>query len=162
MFFDEHMLSIENLWKPTKVTFTGEPSLVTARWTKNLWNLPFNGISVSLQGLTTDIIATDESLRKLANKIMDDTICVAKSDIKAREGKDDGIDWEALRAFMWDLTDNMGPYKTSTMLDFKAKRPMEIHYLFRKALDRAHDLKCDVPYLETIVLQLEALEKLYK
>lgn len=33
---------------------------------------------------------------------------------------------------MMDLSDNMGPYKTSTMLDLTNRKPMEVHYLFRK------------------------------
>lgn len=59
------------------------------------------------------------------------------------------------------LTDTMGPYKTSTMLDLIHKRPMEVKYLFRVPLDIAKKLNVPVPHFETIVLQIEALQQMY-
>jgi len=55
----------------------------------------------------------------------------------------------------------MGSYKTSTMLDWIHKRPMEVKYLFRVPLDIAKKHNLSVPYLETIILQLEALQRMY-
>jgi ketopantoate reductase len=62
---------------------------------------------------------------------------------------------------MMYLTDNMGPYKTSTMLDLIHKRPMEVKYLFRESVNIAKKLQVPVPYLETIVLQIEALQRMH-
>jgi ketopantoate reductase len=60
---------------------------------------------------------------------------------------------------MMDLSDAMGPYKTSTMLDLVNRRPMEVKYVFRKAVDRANKLSVPVPTLETIVTFIEALQR---
>lgn len=60
------------------------------------------------------------------------------------------------------LSDNMGPYQTSTMLDLTNRRPMEVKYLFRKAVERANKLGVEVPTLETIVTFIEALQRFYK
>jgi ketopantoate reductase len=63
---------------------------------------------------------------------------------------------------MMQLSDNMGPYQTSTMLDLTNRRPMEVKYLFRKAVERANKLGVEVPTLETIVTFIEALQRFYK
>lgn len=63
---------------------------------------------------------------------------------------------------MMDLSDNMGPYKTSTMLDLTQRNPMEVKYLFRKPVERAEQLGVAVPHLETLVAQIEALQRIYK
>jgi Ketopantoate reductase len=64
-----HKDAIISLWKPTKgFEFSYDGNLVRARWLKNLWNLPFNGISVAMNGITVDMIVTDPGLRKLAFK----------------------------------------------------------------------------------------------
>jgi len=62
---------------------------------------------------------------------------------------------------MMSLSDGMGPYKTSTMLDLVSRRPIEARYLFRKPLERAKELDIPVPHLETIVLQIEAFQRIY-
>lgn len=60
---------------------------------------------------------------------------------------------------MMDLSDNMGPYKTSTMLDLVNRKPMEVKYLFRKAVDRAYELNVTVPTLDTLVIQIEYIQR---
>ena len=63
---------------------------------------------------------------------------------------------------MMDLSDAMGPYRTSTMLDLTNRKPMEVKYLFREAVDRANKLSVPAPTLETIVTFIEALQRFYK
>ena len=51
--------------------------------------------------------------------------------------------------------------ETSTMLDLTNRRAMEVKYLFRKAVDRAKKLGVPVPHLETLVIQIEAFQRMY-
>lgn len=44
-----------------------------------MWNLPFNGISVAMGGITVDKIVNDPGLRELAGIIMDETIAVGNA-----------------------------------------------------------------------------------
>ncbi len=81
---DYHQQLIVALWKPTKIDFDYEPNYTKARWTKNVWNLPFNGISVAMNGITIDKIVNDPGLRQLAYTIMDETIAIANCDLKSR------------------------------------------------------------------------------
>lgn len=125
-----------------------------------MWNLPFNGISVAMNGITVDKIVNDQGLRRLAFDIMDETVAAANSDLAAH-----GVDEEFYlndedKRKMMELSDNMGPYRTSTMIDFVEGRPLEVDYLFAKPVERARSLGVPVPHLETIVAQIQALQKL--
>jgi len=128
-----------------------------------LWNLPFNGISVAMGGITVDIIMNDPSLRQLASEIMDETIAIANKDLEKKYGQGN---FEPLgladKEPMMVLSDSMGPYKTSTMLDLTNRQPMETRYLFQIPLERARSLGVAVPHLETIVAQIEAFQRMYK
>ncbi|KAL9180237.1 hypothetical protein ACHAXT_008207 [Thalassiosira profunda] len=152
--------AILDLFEPaTAVPFEYEPNLRRGRWWKNVWNLPFSGISVSMGGITVDRIVQDPSLRKLAYKVIDETIEVANADLLKHECSEDELLGEETRDEMMTLSDQMGPYKPSTMLDMHARKPMEVTYLFRRAVDRADDLGVSVPHLESIVSHIEAHQR---
>jgi len=158
---EEHKLAFQQLWEPTRVDTTWEVSLLRGRWKKNVWNLPFNGISVAMGGITVDVIVKDPGLRKLAFVIMDETIAVANADL-AKNGYDESFFLgEAEKKQMMDLSDAMGPYRTSTMLDLVERRKMEVRYLFSAALKRAERLGVTVPHFDTIVTQIEAMQRMY-
>ena len=67
-----------NLWEPSSVPVAYEESVLAGRWRKCLWNLPFNGISVAMGGITVDKIVLDPALRQLAYQVMDETIAAGK------------------------------------------------------------------------------------
>lgn len=154
--------AIMDLFEPVKpVPFEFEDNLLRGRWWKNCWNLPFNGISVAMGGITTDRIVGDESLRKLAYKVMDETIATANADLAKHGFSEEDFLPEDTAEAMMIFTDTMGEYKPSTMLDLHARKPMEVKYLFKTALDRATNLGVPVPHLETLVSQIEAFQRHY-
>jgi 2-dehydropantoate 2-reductase len=136
--------------------------LLAGRWRKNVWNLAFNGLSTAMGGWTVDLVASDPSLRRLASGIMDETIAAGNADLVRRYGKEGGerhaIEPE-YKQVLFDLTDRMGPYKTSTMLDLTNRRPMEVKYLFQEPVRRARELGVPVPRLGAVVAQIEALQR---
>jgi len=160
---EDHLKDLEDLWAVSKVEFTTIPCLTHGRWQKNCWNLPFSGLSVAMGGISVDKIVSDPGLRQLADRIMDETIMIANADLSSRGYSDDSrlIIGDAEKKKMWYLSDNMGEYKPSTMLDLLARKPMEVKYLFRKPLERAKALNMDAPMLETVVTQIEAMQRLY-
>jgi len=170
VFDPSHQEAFEMLWKDTKQSIAFEPILLRGRWMKNMWNLPFNTISVAMGGITVDKIVTDPGLRSLAYTIMDETIAIANADLAFHgHADDDNHDddstsiWlnEQDKEKMMAFTDIMGPYKTSTMLDLTNRRAMEVQYLFRKPLERAKALNVPAPHLETLVLQVEAMQRFH-
>lgn len=158
---DDHRKAFEELWGPVDIDTIYEPSLLGGRWRKNCWNLPFNGISVAMAGITVDKIVNDSGLRQLAHHVMDETIATANADLKKHGFDESFYLGEAEKKQMFDLSDGMGPYRTSTMIDFVERRPMEVKYLFRKAVEKAKSLEIPVPHLETLVIQIEALQKFH-
>lgn len=81
----QHQELTEALWAPTHgFEFVYDSNYVRARWSKNVWNLPFNGISVAMNGITVDKIVNDPGLRSLAYTIMDETIAIANKDLEVR------------------------------------------------------------------------------
>jgi 2-dehydropantoate 2-reductase len=158
---EENKLAFQQLWKPTKIDTTWEESLLRGRWKKNVWNLPFNGISVAMGGITIDVVVNDPALRKLAYIVMDETIAIANADLLEKGYDESFFLGEPEKKQMMDLSDAMGPYRTSTMLDLVEKRKMEVRYLFRNALRQAERLDVNVPHFYTLVAQIEAIQRIY-
>ena len=63
---------------------------------------------------------------------------------------------------MMDLSDGMGDYSTSSMLDLIHRRPMEVQYLFRKALEQADQLEVPAPILITLTALIAARQNLLR
>jgi 2-dehydropantoate 2-reductase len=150
------------LWQPVKSTpCSWEDSLLKGRWRKMLWNLPFNGLCVATSR-PVDAICTDPSLRKLATLIMEESRTIANADIGTTE---EALTEEALTVadmeHMWHLSDSVGAYQPSTLIDLLEKRPMEVEHLFRKPVERARTLGIPCPHLEAIVALIAALQRQY-
>ena len=159
---DAERQAFYDLWKDTKsIEHVYDEDLTRARWSKMCWNLPFNGISVAMGGITIDKVVGDPGLKRLAYTVIDETIAAANADLESKGADPSTYLGELEKEAMMDLSCTMGPYKPSTMLDFTNRRPMEVKYLFRKPLDRANQLNVPVPHLETLVAQIEAFQRMY-
>lgn len=182
------------LWAATKIAekVTVAQSLRHAQWSKLCWNIPFSGLCVALGGVTTDIIANDPDLRFMADNIMIDTISLANEDMRLKYREDIALlaphrvapllsllDSEKVRSYCWGLTDRMGPYKPSTLLDLINGADLELEYIFRLPLQRAReiselrrsladgshaltgvDITTDWPHLENVVRQVCAIARI--
>jgi 2-dehydropantoate 2-reductase len=83
---EKDQAAFEQLLAGTTVEAVFEPCLLRGRWTKMVGNLPTNGISVAMGGITVDQIISDPDLRKLAELIMDEAISIANADLDAQIG----------------------------------------------------------------------------
>ncbi len=123
-------------------------NLERERWRKLVWNIPFNGLTITVGGITTEHILRDDSLRLAALGLMDEVIdgankcgCNLPADVALE---------------LMKLTETMGAYKPSTLLDFQAGRSLEIEAIWGEPLRRAQAAGATMPRLE----QLYALLKL--
>lgn len=112
-------------------------------------------------GITVDKIVDDPGLRRLADLVMDETIATANADLATNGVNESLFLGDQDKKQMFDLSDGMGPYRTSTMIDFVEKNPMEVQYLFNKPVQRAKALAVPVPHLETLVAQIQAFQSFY-
>lgn len=144
------------LWSKSKVQVTVSPSLLCARWEKLCWNIPFNGLAVVAGGITTDRIVGDPGLRNTARMLMQEVIVTGNADLVAHS-EQVRIDRDAVIDRMFDLTDTMGAYRPSTMIDFVEEKAMEIEAIFGEPLRRAQSLGVDTPQLTLLTTVLRAL-----
>jgi len=115
------------------------PNLLSARWHKLVWNVPFNGLSVVEGGMTTDTILADPAREARVWALMHEVQLIA-----AAEGV------AIAQSFVIDQVERtrpMGPYKPSTMLDFLAGKPLELEPIWGEPLRRARLLGLSVPEL---------------
>lgn len=131
-------------------TIYGEP-LRLLRWQKLLWNIPYNSLSVAAGMITTEQIIEDEKLNDLSHKMMKEVQQIALSE---------GIHLSNHEIeTMQKNTRKMKPYKTSMMIDYQKKRPMEIESILGEPLRIAKKNKVNVPIIETIYSLLSFYNK---
>lgn len=137
------------------------PSLRIARWEKLCWNIPFNGLAVAMGGVSTDKICSDPDLRALAHTLMHEVVSASHRDADSMSiPQEKRLNREAMIEKMFALTDTMGPYEPSTMIDLLKNRPLEVEYIFSNPLKRAEELKVEVPHMKTLVSMIRAKQRL--
>jgi 2-dehydropantoate 2-reductase len=124
--------------------------LLTARWKKLVWNIPFNGLSVVLNARTTEMIR-NEPIRILAITLMHEVLAAAAA-VHQRHIP------ERFAQEMIEATMKMKPYDTSMKLDYDAGRPLEVEAIFGAPLTLAQQAGLAVPHLETLYQQLKFLD----
>ena len=124
-------------------------SIITERWKKLIWNVPFNSISVLGSGLNTKEIMDYPESVELVREIMQEVCDVAES-AGHRLGRI-VIDQHL------EHTKVMKPYKTSMLLDYEAGKPMEIEAICGNPLRIAKQNRVDVPNMNCIYNLLKLL-----
>jgi 2-dehydropantoate 2-reductase len=145
------------LWAPARVDVSGTTSLRKSRWEKLCWNIPFNGLCVAAGGVSTDIVVGDPGLRAAARDTMREVIAAGNADLESRD-ESARLDGDAIVERMFALTDSIGPYRPSTMIDFVEGRPLEVAAIFDAPLTRARQLDVPTPHLQILAALLTVLD----
>jgi 2-dehydropantoate 2-reductase len=122
---------LQNLFNESGVKCLTNENIVNSRWQKLVWNAPFNPLSVILGGATTEMILKNEKTTVLAKKIMQEVVDLAK--LSGYELPNDIIEKNIKNTL------NMAPYKTSMLLDFENKRPLEVEAILGNTLKIAEE-----------------------
>ena len=125
------------------------PSLRMGRYEKLLWNVPFNSLSVLFKS-KTDMLIKEDTTRMLAYNLMMDIYKIARKEKIPLNKK--------IIPEMIEKTIKMKPYKTSMLLDYEAKRKLEIETILGEPLRVAMKYKLKVPYLESIYYILKHIQ----
>ena len=147
------------LWQGAKVTTLTAPRLLEARWAKLSWNIPFNGLTVTAGGVTTDRVLGQPGLRAAAEVLMREVIAAGNAD-RAAHGLAVRLDEATMVQDLIGRTEVMAAYRPSTMIDFVEGLAMEVDAMFAEPLRRAHALGVPAPYLTLITAQLTSLDRL--
>lgn len=123
--------------------------LGVARWTKLVWNIPFNGLSVVL-GARTDEMLGHPPTRSLVTALMDEVA-------EAADACGHPLDADT-RERMLATTDAMTPYATSMYLDHEAGRPLEHEAIYRVPLRAAETAGAPMRRVAVLADQLRFLD----
>ena len=111
------------------------------RWNKLLWNLAFNTVSVIGGNLTTAQMCDRGAIEMLCRNLMSECAAVARAAGVALD--DTHIDSQI------EFTRQFPPYKTSTLQDFEAGRPLECEAIIGNAVRIAGKYNVDTPVMRS-------------
>ncbi|MDD5697462.1 MAG: 2-dehydropantoate 2-reductase [Victivallaceae bacterium] len=120
------------------------------RWVKLVWNTPYNPVSVLAGGADTRVISTTPELDDLCMELMREVCAVAAA-------RGIHLPADIIRKNL-DYTRAFPPYKTSMLLDFEHKRPLEAEAIVGKVVQLARAARVAVPRLETVYALLTAAD----
>lgn len=139
-------------FKTAGVDAAAVENLVTERWRKLLWNIPFNGLSIAANGATVADVLADDGLRKLARDLMSEAL-----DAAARLGLDIP---SSFADFQIERSYSMGPYQPSSMIDWKLGRLVEVEAIWGEPWRQGAAAGAEMPRLEMLYRLLLRLTKL--
>jgi 2-dehydropantoate 2-reductase len=142
---------LQDLWSRSGVDCKSVDNIQSARWRKLVWNAPFNPLSVICGGLNTREILQNAECRRLVRAVMEEVCLLAQADNCPQNP-------DVIEKNISD-TEKMTPYKTSMLLDFEHRRPMEIEAILGNAVRFGREKKLAIPHLETLYAMLSALDK---
>ena len=126
-------------------------NLLTERWRKLLWNVPFNGLSIAADSATVDIVLEDERLRKAARDLMSEVLDGARR--LGHEIPDSFADFQIERSW------SMGAYKPSSMIDWQQRYPVEVEAIWGEPLRQGIAAGAQMPRLELLYALLQRLTR---
>ncbi|MDA3956660.1 2-dehydropantoate 2-reductase [Oceanispirochaeta sp.] len=143
---------IGKLMEEAGIPVTLVEDLKEARWRKLLWNIPYNGLSVTLN-CNTKAMMENRYSRKIIETLMMEVLegaatCGCPIGKKAVEK-------------MLHFTEKMTPYEPSMKLDYLSGRPMEIEYMYDRPLQAASDRGCTMKGVSLLRDQLKYIQEQY-
>lgn len=138
---------LAQLWERAGVKCLMSDSLGEALWRKLCWNVPFNGIAIAAGGITTDVILASEPLTRYARLLMEEIRAAASA-----------VGYEIEPRFLEkqiEVTQPMGAYKPSSLIDYLEGRPVEIESIWGEPLRQGQAAGVSMPHLESLYLMLQ-------
>jgi 2-dehydropantoate 2-reductase len=142
--------ALASAWRAAGVEANVVDDLALERWRKLVWNIPFNGLSIVARANVAEVLA-DGGLRVLARELMGEILDAARK--LGHDIPDSFADWQIERSA------SMGPYKPSSMIDFEARRPVEIEAIWGEALRQGTAAGARMARTEVLVRLIRALAR---
>ena len=128
---------LERRFKAAKIQAVAVENLEKSQWEKLVWNIPFNGLSVAEGGVTTDVLLATPERENELRALMAEVMAAARA--QGLDLSDELIDFNIER------TRPMGPYRTSSMIDFVEGREVEVAPIWEEPLRRARGAGVEMP-----------------
>jgi len=143
--------SLAALFEKAGIRCSVAPSVGSARWYKLVWNVPFNGLSITAGGIDTARILTDPRLYQEVLVLMQE-VMTASSALGFPQDPDHPAK-EVAR------TRKMGAYQPSSLLDYLAEKPVELESIWGEALRQGTAVGVSMPHLQNLYTKLKAMVK---
>lgn len=135
-------------FKSAGVDCRAEDSLEGVLWKKLCWNIPFNGLAIAGGGITTDLILADPVLKARARRLMEE--------VRMAAGLRGHIVSEQHLQGQFDVTEGMGAYRPSSLIDYLEGREVEVSGLWGEPLLRGLAAGAQMPELALLKHEIEA------
>lgn len=134
-------------FKRAGVPARAHDSLEALQWRKLVWNVPFNGLTITLGGVDTGRLLDMPGAEPRVRALMAEVIAVGE-----RLGQTFP---ESLIDDQVEVTRGMGAYRPSSLIDFLEGRPVEVEAIWGKAVAKAHELGVPVPTMDGLLTELQ-------
>lgn len=145
--------SLAKIFSAAGVGCTVAPSIGSARWYKLVWNVPFNGLGIAggPGGKNTQQVLEDPDLHQEAKDLMAEILAAS-----AQLGypQETGLIGKEIAR-----TRTMGPYKSSSQLDWEAGKPVELESIWGEALRQGTAAGVPMPHLQKLYEKLKGMVK---
>jgi 2-dehydropantoate 2-reductase len=132
---------IANLFNSSQVRCEILDDLRLGRWSKLVWNIPFNGLGAALD-LTTDLLLDNAAGVQLVTNVMHEVIATAEA--LGMRMPADMIDLQMRH------TRTMGPYRSSMQIDRQEGRRLEVDSILGEPLRQAKSMGMNTPKLQML------------
>ncbi len=146
----QRVRAVADAFNKVNVVANAVDDLAGERWRKLLWNIPFNGLSIVARANVAEVLA-DDGLRTLARSLMEEGLDAARR--LGHDIPDEFADWQITRS------DSMGPYRSSSMIDYEEGRPVEVEAIWGEPLRQGLAAGAGMPRLEALYKIIAHLAK---
>jgi len=143
-----------DLFSKAGIEATVTETIMASRWKKLVWNAPFNPLSVLAGGVETHTLLSDPHTRELIKRVMTEVVALARHDGYI-------LPSEIIKKNI-EVTEKMPSYKTSMLLDYEARRPMEVEAILGNAIKKAEQFGVPTPYLYALYSLLKLVNQHFK
>lgn len=130
--------ALQEQFKRAGVPCEAVADLKKARWEKLVWNIPFNGLCALTQ-CTTDQLLNHPPTRELVKTLMDEVILAANAQELSAPISDE------FATQLVHLTEGMGNYQPSMMIDRQQQRTLELASIYATPLQHAAQQGVSMP-----------------
>ena len=141
--------SVAQLFEQAGIRCSVAPSVGSARWYKLVWNVPFNGLSIAEGGIDTAQILASPKLHAKTLVLMNEVM--AASTALGFSQDPEHPNQEIAR------TQKMGAYQPSSLLDYLAKKPVELESIWGETLRQGTAAGSSMPQLKELYQKLKQL-----
>jgi len=121
--------------------------LQCALWMKLVWNIPFNGLAISMGGVDTQRLLHEMKVESRVRMLMHEVINTA-----------DALGYSIPNSFIdkqIDVTYSMGPYRPSSMIDYVEGRDVEVESIWEIPHRVAKAAGIEMPELEKLLEEIK-------